>query len=75
MKTNSPRVPESMQALYDEITSVSDAFCEEYLNDEYAGMIFISRSHRQLKIKKRYNVILESGHAGMIKERNGVINA
>ena len=38
MKTNSLKVPESMQAVYDEITSVSDAFCKEHLNDEYAGM-------------------------------------
>ena len=38
MKNNSLNVPESMQALYDEITSISDAFCKEYLNDEYAGM-------------------------------------
>jgi hypothetical protein len=38
MKTNSLKVPESMQALYDAITSISDAFCKEYLNDEYAGM-------------------------------------
>lgn len=27
-----------MLALYNEITSISDAFCKEYLNDEYAGM-------------------------------------
>lgn len=27
-----------MQVLFDEITSISDAFCKEYLNDEYAGM-------------------------------------
>jgi hypothetical protein len=38
MKTNSLKVPESMQALYDEITAISDAFCKEHLNDEYAGM-------------------------------------
>ena len=38
MKTNSLKVPESMQALYDEITAISDTFCREYLNDEYAGM-------------------------------------
>lgn len=38
MKTNSLKVPEAMQALYDEITSVSDIFCKEHLNDEYAGM-------------------------------------
>jgi len=38
MKTNSLKVPESMQALYDEITAVSDAFCKEHLNEEYAKM-------------------------------------
>ena len=38
MKTNSLKVPESMQALYDEIISISDAFCKEHLNDEYAEM-------------------------------------
>jgi hypothetical protein len=38
MKTNSLKVPESMQALYHEITSISDAFCKEHLNDEYAEM-------------------------------------
>jgi hypothetical protein len=38
MKTNSLKVPESMQALYDEITSISDVFCKEHLNDEYAEM-------------------------------------
>ncbi|HRQ22338.1 MAG TPA: DUF6398 domain-containing protein [Anaerolineales bacterium] len=38
MKTNSLKVPESMQAVYDEITAVSDAFCKEHLNEEYAGM-------------------------------------
>ena len=38
MKTNSLKVPETMQGLFDEITSISDVFCKEYLNDEYAGM-------------------------------------
>ncbi len=38
MKTNSLKVPEAMQALYDEITVISDAFCKEYLNEEYAEM-------------------------------------
>jgi hypothetical protein len=38
MKTNSLKVPESMQALYDEITAISDAFCEEHLNAEYLEM-------------------------------------
>ena len=30
------QVPKSMQALYDEITAISDAFCKEHLNEEYA---------------------------------------
>jgi len=38
MKTNSLKVPEPMQGLFDEITSISDVFCKEYLNDEYAEM-------------------------------------
>jgi len=32
------KVPESMKALFDEITAISDAFCKEYLNDEYAEL-------------------------------------
>jgi hypothetical protein len=27
-----------MQALYDEITTISDTFCREHLNDEYAEL-------------------------------------
>ncbi|HEX9389296.1 MAG TPA: DUF6398 domain-containing protein [Anaerolineales bacterium] len=38
MKTNSLNVPKSMQALYSEITAISDAFCKEHLNDEYRDM-------------------------------------
>lgn len=38
MKTNSLKIPESMQVLYNEITSISDAFCKEHLNDEYSEM-------------------------------------
>lgn len=38
MKTNSLKVPESMQALYAEITAVSGVFCKEHLNEEYAEM-------------------------------------
>jgi hypothetical protein len=32
------KVPESMQALYDEITAITDAFCKEHLNEEYAEL-------------------------------------
>jgi hypothetical protein len=35
---NTLNVPESMQAVYDEITGISDAFCKEYLNKEYAEL-------------------------------------
>jgi hypothetical protein len=38
MRTNSLKVPESMQALYDEIISITDAFSNEHLNTEYANM-------------------------------------
>lgn len=38
MRTNSLKVPESMQRLYTEITSISDAFCKDHLNEEYAEM-------------------------------------
>jgi uncharacterized protein DUF6398 len=39
MKTRDPlKVPESLQAVYDEVTSLSDAFCREYLNEEYADL-------------------------------------
>src|SRR5574339_107918 len=39
MKTRTPlKVPESLQAVYDEITNSSDAFCREYLNEEYADL-------------------------------------
>jgi len=32
------RVPEKMQAKYDEITTLTDATCAEHLNDEYAQL-------------------------------------
>lgn len=32
------KVPKSMQAFYDAITAISDGFCGEYLNDEYAEL-------------------------------------
>lgn len=32
------KVPDSMQELYDEIVAISDAFCKEHLNDEYAEL-------------------------------------
>ncbi|SJM95882.1 conserved hypothetical protein [Crenothrix polyspora] len=37
--TKSTRVPEQMQDKFDSITKETDAFCEQYLNDEYKGVI------------------------------------
>jgi len=37
-KRDSIKVPEAMQALYGEITSISDSFCREHLNEEYAEL-------------------------------------
>ena len=31
-------VPKKMQARYDEIVALTDAFCQEYLTDEYAQL-------------------------------------
>jgi hypothetical protein len=36
--TNSETVPKQMQSKFREITALTDAFCIEYLNDEYADM-------------------------------------
>ncbi len=36
--TKSENVPESMQAKYAEIINLTDAFCAEHLNDEYAQL-------------------------------------
>ena len=33
--TGSTSVPESMQATYEAITTLTDAFCREHLNEEY----------------------------------------
>src|SRR5215203_4953130 len=33
--THSRSVPKSMQALYETITALTDAFCREHLNEEY----------------------------------------
>jgi hypothetical protein len=32
------KVPKQMQAKFEEITNLTDAFCSQYLNSEYAGM-------------------------------------
>jgi hypothetical protein len=38
MKTNSLKVPKSTQAVYDEITAISDDFCRGYPDKEYVKM-------------------------------------
>jgi hypothetical protein len=37
-KRDSLKVPEAMQSLYGEITSISDSFCKEHLNEEYTEL-------------------------------------
>lgn len=37
-KRNPLNVPQPMQTVYAEITAISDAFCREHLNEEYAEM-------------------------------------
>ncbi len=59
MKINSLKVPESMQALYNEITAISDAFCKEYLNDEYAEL---ARKMAATLARKRPSPLV-NGHA------------
>lgn len=59
MKSNSLKVPESMQALYNEITAISDAFCKEYLNDEYAEL---ARKMAATLARKRPSPLV-NGHA------------
>ena len=36
--TGSQSVPKSMQATYEAITSLTDAFCREHLNEDYAAL-------------------------------------
>jgi hypothetical protein len=36
--TTGERVPKELQPIYGEITAITDAFCTEHLNDEYAQM-------------------------------------
>jgi hypothetical protein len=38
-RSTSQNVPKEMQARFDEITQLTDAFSKEYLNDEYAQLI------------------------------------
>ena len=37
-KPGSEKVPPQMQSKFDEITKLTDAFCSQYLNSEYAKM-------------------------------------
>ncbi len=39
MAKKSMRVPKTMQAKYDEVVALTDAFCAKHLNDEYAEVI------------------------------------
>ncbi len=38
MSTDKERVPKAMQDKYDEITEITDAFCQEHFDEEYAGV-------------------------------------
>ena len=38
-RSTSEQVPKEMQARFDEITHLTDTFCQTYLNDEYASLI------------------------------------
>src|SRR5919202_309903 len=37
-RSTSQQVPKDLQARFDEITQLTDAFCQTYLNDEYAQL-------------------------------------
>lgn len=37
-RSTSQQVPKDMQARFDEVTQLTDAFSQEYLNDEYASL-------------------------------------
>ena len=37
-RSPSQHVPKDMQARFDEITQLTDAFCQTYLNDEYGQL-------------------------------------
>ena len=37
-RSTSQHVPKDMQARFDEITQLTDAFCQTYLNDEYGQL-------------------------------------
>ena len=37
-RSTSPQVPKEMQARFDDITQLTDAFSQAYLNDEYASL-------------------------------------
>src|SRR6266498_649527 len=59
-KNNSLKVPESMRGLYDEIIAISDAFCKEHLNEEYAELArkmaaTLARIHPSPLVKGRAN--------------------
>jgi len=59
MKAHSERVPKKMAARYQEIVAITDAFCAEHLNEEYA---MLCRSMAATLARKRPSP-LERGRA------------
>ena len=53
--TTGERVPKELQPIYGEITAITDAFCTEHLNDEYAQ---ISRKLAAALSRKRPSPLL-----------------
>jgi hypothetical protein len=67
-------VPESMQALYDEITAISTRFCREHLNEEYAEL---ARKMAAMLARKRPSPLLQgraNGWAAGILYTLGQVN-
>ena len=58
VKSKALKVPDSMQAIYDEVTTISDGFCKQYLNEEYAEL---ARQMAAALARKRPSPLL-SGH-------------
>ena len=57
-KSKTLKVPESMQAVYDEVTAISDDFCKQHLNEEYAEL---ARQMAATLARKRPSPLM-SGH-------------
>jgi hypothetical protein len=56
----SESVPKAMQATYDEIVGITDAFCAKHLNEEYAGLC---RRMTAKLTRKRPSPLLSGGRA------------